>query len=342
MENLKQKIKIILEQYNSYRDFVKAAQEKLIELGYDLGPRGADGVIGKYTRRAIRKFQLKNGGNGKGNLGPWTSKKLGIQYFAGGGQDQTTTTTTEPQSCGRYQIHNGVRETLTNVCKGKTKNVGKGSSGCSQYVREKTGIRQGNAWHAYKKGASYPNKIDGFGGIFTPENQKKMADIFQTINSQSSGLDESGVQSSNTWGEIKSLINSAVPPQSSFKNLELGDVVGIYYPNSKHHGEAFFQAATGKGSDGQKATDGPYFRVVDMNGNTRPWTTDDLGKNLKIVPGNGLKKGDRFGFNTHLGFVGAKKPNGEPIIYHSVNNSVNATPLSQMGGEFKLVWARPA
>jgi hypothetical protein len=40
--------------------------------------------------------------------------------------------------------------------------------------------------------------------------------------------------------------------------------------------------------------------------------------------------------------VGAKKPNGEPIIYHNVSGNILATPLSQMGGKFSLVWARPA
>jgi peptidoglycan hydrolase-like protein with peptidoglycan-binding domain len=346
MENLRQKIKIILEQYNSYKDFVMAAQEKLIALGYDLGPFGADGVIGKFTRKSIRDFQLKNGGNGKGNLGPWTAKKLGIEYYGGGKTDSSTTTTTptpttEPQNCSRFQVYDGVEDTRNQVCKGQTKNVGTGSPGCSQYVREKTGAWQGNAWHAYRLKNSYPNKVDGFRTIFTPENQKKMAEIFQKINSQSSGLNESGIQSSNTWGDIKSLINSAVPDQSSFSQLKLGDVVGIYYPSSQHHGEAFFQGATGLGSNGETAHNGPYFRVDLGNGKSRPWEIGDIGKNVKIIPGNGLKQGDRFGFNTHLGFVGAKDPKGEPIIYHSVNGTVNATPLSKMGGNFKLVWARP-
>ena len=35
---------------------VTALQQKLIDAGYDLGPKGADGVIGDYTRAAWRKF----------------------------------------------------------------------------------------------------------------------------------------------------------------------------------------------------------------------------------------------------------------------------------------------
>lgn len=341
MKNLRKSIRVILEQYSSYIDFVKAAQRKLISLGYDLGPKKDDGVIGRLTKRALSDFQLKNGGNGKGFLGPWTAKKLGIEYFAGGATSTDPVKPEEPKKCSRFQVYDGVENTRNQVCKGQTKNVGTGSPGCSQYVREKTGARQGNAWHAYRLDNSYPSKVDGFRAIFTPENQMKMAEIFQKINSQSSGLDESGIKSSNTWGDIKSLINSAVPDQSSFSQLKLGDVVGIYYPSSKHHGEAFFQGAIGLASDGGRAHNGPYFRVDLGNGKSRPWEISDLGKNLKILPGNTLKQGERFGFNTHLGFVGAKDPNGEPIIYHSVNGTVNATPLSKMGNNFKLVWARP-
>ena len=71
---------LLFEQQQSYIDFVKEAQRKLMELGYDLGPRKDDGIIGRMTRKALSDFQLKNGGNGKGNLGPFTAKKLGIEY----------------------------------------------------------------------------------------------------------------------------------------------------------------------------------------------------------------------------------------------------------------------
>jgi hypothetical protein len=168
-----------------------------------------------------------------------------------------------------------------------------------------------------------------------------MANVFQKINSQSSGISASGINSSGTHSNIKSLMSSAIPSQSSFKGLKTGDVVGIFYPPSSHHGEAFFQGATGMSSDGTKVTSGPYF-VVEENGKTRPWQLSDIGKNVKIKPGKSLQQGEHFGFNTHLGFVGAKKPNGEPIIYHNVNGNVMATPLSDMGNTFSLVWARPA
>lgn len=342
---------LIFEQQQSYIDFVKAAQRKLISLGYDLGPRKDDGIIGKLTRKALSDFQLKNGGNGKGNLGPFTAKKLGIQYVDKGSSpvtgtdgkiktDSTANNQTGSQSCGKFEIYPSVSDTLTKVCAGQTTGVAKGPDGCSEYVRQKTGKWQGNAWHAYKT-KGYPT-LSGFKSLASNKsNLDTMANIFQKINSQSSGISASGINSSGTHNNIRSLMGAAIPSQSSFKGLNVGDVVGIYYPSSQHHGEAFFQGATGLSSDGTKVTSGPYF-VVDENGKTRPWQISDIGKNVKIKPGKSLQQGEHFGFNTHLGFVGAKKPNGEPIIYHNVSGNIMATPLSDMGGKFSLVWARPA
>jgi peptidoglycan hydrolase-like protein with peptidoglycan-binding domain len=366
---------LLFEQQQSYIDFVKEAQRKLISLGYDLGPRKDDGVIGRLTRKALSDFQLKNGGNGKGNLGPFTAKKLGIQYVSPdsssvkgsdgktktdstgkviqGSDGKTKTDSTgkviqgsdgktdkSSQSCSKFEMFPTVIETLTKVCAGQTTGVAKGPDGCSEYVRQKTGKWQGNAWHAYKT-KGYPS-LSGFKSLFSNKsNLDTMANVFQKINSQSSGISASGIKSSGTHDNIRSLMGSAIPSQSSFKGLNTGDVVGIYYPSSQHHGEAFFQAATGMSSDGTKVTAGPYF-VVDENGKTRPWQISDIGKNVKIKPGKSLQQGEHFGFNTHLGFVGAKKPNGEPIIYHNVSGNILATPLSDMGGKFSLVWARPA
>lgn len=344
----------LLEQTSLSRDYIMSVQRKLKQIYPDLnlgktGPNrdGIDGIFGELTRRAVLRFQRDNGAGpgAKGYPGKWTAGKLGIEFNQGktdiDNKDQGEKKS-EPtqQDCKSFEIFPSLKDTLPKVCKGETKNIGKGADGCSEYVREKTGVWQGNAWHAYKK-SGYP-KISGFKSTFANKgNLQKMAEVFQKINSQSSGVDPSGINSSGTFDTIKSLMSQSIPSQSSFKNLKLGDVVGIYYPYSQHHGEAFFQAATGKSSDGTQVHAGPYF-LVNENGKLRKWTTNDLGKNLKIVPGKSLEQGEHFGFNTHLGFVGAKKPNGEPIVYHSVNGTVLATPLSKMGGTFSLVWARPA
>ena len=42
-------------------DAVKEMQERLLELGYDLGPCGADGIFGKKTLAAVKAFQKDQG-----------------------------------------------------------------------------------------------------------------------------------------------------------------------------------------------------------------------------------------------------------------------------------------
>jgi peptidoglycan hydrolase-like protein with peptidoglycan-binding domain len=140
---------LLFEQEQSYTDFVKAAQRKLISLGYDLGPRKDDGIIGTLTRKALSDFQLKNGGNGKGNLGPFTAKKLGIAYVDRGQSDDTGpvpdsrsknkgpvpdsgSKNTPKQNCGKFDIFPSVFETLSKICAGEKTDIQKGPGGCSE------------------------------------------------------------------------------------------------------------------------------------------------------------------------------------------------------------------
>ncbi len=216
---------LLFEQEQSYTDFVKAAQRKLMELGYDLGPKKDDGIIGPRTRKALSDFQLKNGGNGKGNLGPFTAKKLGITYVDRGQSGDTGTVPdskskdkgTTKEYCGKFDILPSVFETLSKICAGEKTGIQKGPGGCSEYVRQKTGKWQGNAWHAYKT-KGYPS-ISGFKSLFgNKSNLDTMANVFQKINSQSSGISAEGINSSGTHSNIKSLMSSAIPSQSSFRD----------------------------------------------------------------------------------------------------------------------------
>lgn len=53
------------------------AQEKLIKLGYNLGPRGADGFDGPFTQAAARAYQTKNRLSVDGIIGQQTLTSLG-------------------------------------------------------------------------------------------------------------------------------------------------------------------------------------------------------------------------------------------------------------------------
>lgn len=59
--------------------WIKAIQEKLIRLGYNLGPWGADGDPGPMTQGAIKDFQGKNGLEVDGVAGPLTNAQLDVR-----------------------------------------------------------------------------------------------------------------------------------------------------------------------------------------------------------------------------------------------------------------------
>ena len=58
------------------KEDIKKVQTKLNELGYDCGT--ADGVAGKKTTNAIKKFQEDNGLAGDGIVGAKTKEAMGI------------------------------------------------------------------------------------------------------------------------------------------------------------------------------------------------------------------------------------------------------------------------
>lgn len=59
-------------------------QKRLIALGFDCGPAGADGVMGPDTERAIVRFKVDNGLKARPYLGPITMEKLFGFQVAGG------------------------------------------------------------------------------------------------------------------------------------------------------------------------------------------------------------------------------------------------------------------
>ena len=60
---------------NSNQDNIYKVQKRLIELGYEPGP--ADGIMGKMTKKAIKKFQKDNDMPPTGKIDNDTKNKLG-------------------------------------------------------------------------------------------------------------------------------------------------------------------------------------------------------------------------------------------------------------------------
>ena len=206
-----------------------------------------------------------------------------------------------------------------------------GTSKCAQYVSNTLDRYQGNAWPAhgytdrtldssFNENVSNNEILDALSSVFTLLNRKN-----------------GGSQSDNS--KVKSIVSSMIPDQTRWSDLALGDIVGLYHPESPSHYKAFFEAATGTsiGVEGQREKIAGVFFLNKETG--EPWKTSDMGKNIKFKPGKTLKSGKSFGMNTHMGFVGAKY-NGQPIIFHNVKGTVSATPLSAMGKKDFIMWAK--
>lgn len=75
--------------YGSRGDDVRKLQQALQSAGYDIGSTGADGVYGRNTQAAVRRYQQANGLGADGIAGDLTQGKL-----YGGGSGQSTAQST--------------------------------------------------------------------------------------------------------------------------------------------------------------------------------------------------------------------------------------------------------
>jgi len=205
--------------------------------------------------------------------------------------------------------------------------------GCAQYTYDMIGDKFGDAWQAYKSFNVYAN--------VSSDTVKKMTSLFNKINKKGFPvLNDSTPEDS----EAKSLLLSLVPEQSQFKNLELGTVVGLYYPESDNYDLAFFQSAIGKAKDNQGnwvALRSPYFCSDKNKCEQTYWKFSDIETNISFSPTKSLSSGKSFIPNTHLGFIGYIDEEGEPYVVHNVHKTVYAFPVSKMakGKTLSIIWA---
>ena len=139
---------------------VNDLQQKLLKLGYDLGPDGADGDFGVNTELAVKKFQADNGLEIDGIVGPESFKKLNElvkENQNGNGQDDEDA----PPPIGVTTIRNG--------SKGNQVKLAQAALSC----------------------LGYSVSIDG---IFGNEFENKIKE-FQ----EGDGLEATGVVDKNTW-----------------------------------------------------------------------------------------------------------------------------------------------
>jgi hypothetical protein len=322
---------------------IKQIQQKLIDLGYNLGTsgpkkNGVNGIIGNRTKRAIRDFQTKNNIKPTGVLDQTTqnelsytskvSKKVDFNMF---GRPQKNvknkkTPTKPPIVKTNDKLQNGVStdsilspnidvkfknkfninklsdEDSTWVCKA-------GQKDCGTFVNEFTKKLStvGNAWLAHDIDKAGSRVMSSYTSL-SPQQVEKVFDIFKQIENQGGPqIRKSGGQVEN----IKNLHKELFKPVSA-SSLKVDDVVGIYYPPSGHHEEAFHQA-------------GKNYFVSDGKGGWKK--------------GGTIQKGKGFGMNTHVGIVGGKK-NGVPLIFHNIGGDVYSDPYNKLRDGGKIVWIK--
>lgn len=61
--------------------YVRDLQQKLTDLGYNVGPAGVDGIFGEGTRQAVENFQSRNGLSVDCKVGPKTWAKLNEEHW---------------------------------------------------------------------------------------------------------------------------------------------------------------------------------------------------------------------------------------------------------------------
>ena len=183
----------------------------------------------------------------------------------------------------------------------------------------------GNAWFTHDLDSAGKRKFSVYTKV--PDSAKETArKIFNAIWKKG-GWEKASDYSQN----VKNLQSTLVPNQSSLKgSLAKGDIVGIYYPKSSHHVEAFYQAVTGKDGKGNSIT--PSY--VKTAGNSMV-----KGSNGYPQLGKTWAGGRLWSMNTHLGIVGDIK-NGVPIIFHNIGGTVWADPLGKLQGDGKIMWIK--
>jgi len=180
-----------------------------------------------------------------------------------------------------------------------------GTDQCAQFVNNFSNQfdSTGSAWLAHEYDSKIgPTSYSAFKNL-PSDKINKIIELYEKIDKSGEGAKEGGSFNS----EVRDLVDSLVPAKGTVKNIDMDDVVGIFYYDSKHHQEAFFQAGDG-------------------------WFTGTKGGKQ---PGNTIKNGTGWGMNTHLGIVGATKY-GKPIVFHNIGGNVISEPADNL----RIAWSK--
>lgn len=184
-----------------------------------------------------------------------------------------------------------------------------GQDNCATFIRQFiNGLGNvGDAWIAYDNSRLGDTIMSSFNRL----NSNQIDDVtnlWKDINKAGGGQEKGPFN-----GKVVNIVSKLVLKTPNV-SLKLNDIVGLFYPGSRHHEEAFYSA--GK----------PFFK-----------------KNIlgMTVNGETIKKGIGWGMNTHIGVVGATK-DGVPIVFHNIGGQVWADPYNNLKGGSRIAWVKRA
>lgn len=179
-----------------------------------------------------------------------------------------------------------------------------GSENCAQFVND---LRDdlayvGNAWNAYNNIRLGDTVYSSFDNL-DEQTREEVINLWLKIHKKGGGKENGPFKN-----KVSQIVNRLVPKKGAITDLKVDDVVGLYYPSSSHHEEAFYQGG-------------------------EEWFTEDSEGNK--IPGDTIKNGKGWGMNTHIGTVGAIK-DGVPLIFHNVTGDVISDPASNL----RIAWVK--
>jgi len=231
--------------------------------------------------------------SGKGR-DPWQYKKNGNRYFVAkkntnswkevfgdikiavqnlfGGKKEDEKVVIDPKDFKGVQVSDSTNKIFLNKLDPKKLKTNSsvaifkgGQPECAQFVNDfEDKIKAGGLGDAWA--AKDNNKIGSlvYSAFDNLSNDKitKVIELWQKIDAKGGG-----VKSGSYLNQAKTLISNIVK-SSSFSNLKLGDIVGIYYPPSSWHEYAFYTAGIPY-FIGQNEIEGKNFFNAAMNSITR-------------------------------------------------------------------------
>ena len=270
-------------------------------------------IEGDHTNPTIKKvFNARPKG--------WDYTTFGQYYVRKGGKlqgNETQSSQTQPKK-GQLVVAPGLNQDVfknINIAALDSTKSAKvcdkaGTADCASYINklsdQTTQVR--DAWLAHDNDSLGTRIKTAYHGLTTAQTDK-IFNIFKAIHN-AGGPEMNGPQSEN----IKAL-QTQLTPKISASDLKPGDYVGIYYPRSKSHEKALYNAAI----------DGLGYFIKDSKGQYKKGST--------------ISKGTGYGLNTHIGIVGFIK-DGVPLIIHNIDGTVYSDPWDKLKGDGKIMWIR--